>query len=114
MIKVKGCKITDCEDIPELNGLIIKGMEIESIVKVKNSGGKVKQPTLLELKDLILGVKAELSAKIDDVEGRLSARIDDVETRLNKRMDGIDARLDIIETRLDGIDSRLDRNNLIK
>ncbi|MDR0857297.1 MAG: hypothetical protein LBM76_02855 [Mycoplasmataceae bacterium] len=42
-------------------------MEINSIVKVKNFGGKVKQPTLLELKDLILGVKAELSTRLDRI-----------------------------------------------
>jgi hypothetical protein len=70
-------------------------MKINSVnMKDKGTGVKVKQPTLLELKDLILGV-----------EGRLSNRID-----------GVDSRLDRIDARLDGIDSRLDRivklNNL--
>jgi hypothetical protein len=69
-------------------------MKINSVnIKAKGTGVKVKQPSLREL---ILGVKAELSAKIDGVETRLSKRID------------------IIESRLDGIDARLDKNNLIK
>ncbi|MDR0857325.1 MAG: hypothetical protein LBM76_03005 [Mycoplasmataceae bacterium] len=62
MSKVVGCEIIKCRKKPELNGLIIEKMKINSVNKVKKSGGKAKQPTLREL---ILALDTKLNMVIE-------------------------------------------------
>ncbi|MDR0856799.1 MAG: hypothetical protein LBM76_00170 [Mycoplasmataceae bacterium] len=84
MPKIKKCRIINCDDKPELSGLIIEIMPIEEKFTDKNTKrkGKPKQPSIRDMVASLSQTVASMQIEMREGFKNVNARIDNLEKRL--------------------------------